>query len=66
MLSRLSPERERALVRTAQTARTALAMLVTGAVVLTLILADPDHRYANAFLSAAYNWAHAAFPALIK
>ncbi len=66
MLQRLLPERERPLVYALQTARTCLFVLLSGVVVILLIVADPDHHYANAFLTAAFNWAHAAFPTLIK
>ena len=66
MSSRLLTERERPTVRLLQTTRTLLAMLSAGPVLIILFQADPDHRYANAVVSAAHAWAHAAFPNLIN
>lgn len=66
MPSRLFTERERPLVRALQTTRTSLFMLFAGFLVILLVQADPHHQFALALFGAIHNWAHAAFPALIK
>ncbi len=66
MLSRLTPERERPLVRALQTTRTLFAIGFTTAIVAVLIQADPNHHFAGALFDAIHTWAHAAFPTLIK
>ncbi len=63
MLSRLSPERERTLVRTAQIFRT---QLVIGLVIIGLIVVYPNHPGLSGLLNLLYTGFHAAFPTLIK
>ena len=61
MTPRILPERTRPLVPALQATRNCALVLIIGFTVIILVNADPNHHYAQALISSARTWLHAAF-----